>query len=346
MRSALLLAIVACGRSQGVPDDKLGGLVVEPKAKASSVDVDKAGQDAAELTRAFELPHSALILALGPHSFSATSRTTVEEAGKIVNDLSETTALEMSEGATYHALYTNSADYGREAIWTGGELYLRPRYQVWHKRAPEAPEEPAVLREQYYSVLAATWDLVAPGAELTDRGPATVAGRAGRKIEVKLSPSPSRPPKESLVQRRWRETRSIDALDGEVVLDADKGVPLTVKLAGVVGFTRDGRRFAMKVSIESAVANVGAVAKLQVPTGNDVVATPERMREVDERDQLLHGIAPPLRKNADTAAPPAIKADPKIADPAATKKSDDKPKKKKRKPDEPPPGTAPKEDKP
>src|SRR5207249_3178635 len=147
--------------------------------------------------------------------------------------------------------------------------------------------------------IAATWDLLAPGAELSDLGLTNVAGRAGKKIAVKLAPSPAKPPPESVTQRRWREHRSIDALAGEIVLDADKGVPLSVKLAGTVGFSRDGRRFAMKISVESTVAGVGQVATVAAPTGDDVVATPERLREVDDRDFLLQGIAPPLRKNAD-----------------------------------------------
>ena len=48
--------------------------------------------------------------------------------------------------------------------------------------------------------------------ELTDKGTAQIAGRAGRKIEVKPSPSPGKPPPEPLAQRKWRENRSIDEL--------------------------------------------------------------------------------------------------------------------------------------
>ena len=44
---------------------------------------------------------------------------------------------------------------------------------------------------------------------------------------------------------------------------------------------------------------------ITAPAEAEVVATPERKREVDERDYLLQGIAPPIRKNADgTAATP------------------------------------------
>ena len=39
-----------------------------------------------------------------------------------------------------------------------------------------------------------------------------------------------------------------------------------------------------------------------------MVATPERLREVDDRDFLLQGIAPPMRKPTDGAAATARRA--------------------------------------
>jgi hypothetical protein len=297
--AAVVVAFGACGRSQGVPDKDLAGLVISPKPKTDPIDVKKAANDAAELGRALALPHRALAAALGPHAIAIATATTVDEGGKRVEELSDHAAIELGDKGAYHATYTNSADYGRETMFVDGKLYLRPRYQRWHARAPEAPDEPAALRDAYYEAIDATWDLLAPRIEVTDLGPAQVAGRAGEKIAIKVTPSAHDAPAEPLQQRKWREHRSIDAVSGEVVLDADKGVPLSVKLAGTVAFTRDGRRFEMKVSVESSVSAVGQLAQLAAPTGDDVVATPERLREVDDRDFLLQGIAPPLRKNAE-----------------------------------------------
>jgi hypothetical protein len=303
-----LAALAACGRSQGVADRDLGGLVIAPKAKAEPIDVARAMKDPAELGRALALPERAVATALGAHTVAIATETNVDEGGKEVDQLSDHTSIELGDAGAFHATYTNSADYGREAIFVGGKLYLRPRYQKWHARAPEAPDEPNDLRDAYYGAIAATWDLVAPAAELTDLGPAEIGGRAGRKVAVKLAPDPRKPPAETLSQRKWREHRTIEQLVGEVVLDADKGVPLAVKLVGTVGFSRDGRRFTMKLSVDSTVSGVGQVAAIAAPTGEDVVATPERLREVDDRDFLLQGIAPPLRKNADgTAVPPKAK---------------------------------------
>jgi hypothetical protein len=298
---AVTVALAACGRSQGVADRDLGGLVVAAKPKPEAIDVQRAAKDPAELGRALALPHRALAAALGPHTISIAGSTMVDEGDKRVSELTDHTSIELGDKGAYHAVYTNSADYGREATFAGGKLYLRPRYQHWHARAPESPDEPDALRDAYYEAIAATWELLAPGAELTDLGPAQVAGRAGEKIAVKRSPQPSKPAAEPLAQRKWREGRSIEALAGEVVLDAEKGVPLAVKLTGVIGFSRDGRRFSMQVSIDAAIASIQA-AEIATPAGDDVVATPERMREVDDRDFLLQGIAPPLRKNADGTA--------------------------------------------
>jgi hypothetical protein len=302
MRRTLLIATLAlagCGRSEGVPDEQLGGLVIAPKTRSEPIDVARAAKDPRELGRALALPYRDVVAALGPHTFSISTATVVEEGGKKVNELSDQTRIELGDKDAFSALYSNSADYGREVIFVDGKLYLRPRYQRWHGRNPEPPDEPLAIRDSFFSPIAATWELVGPAAEVTDLGAVQVAGRAGRKIAVKLAPDKRAMPAESLTQRKWREKRSLEALSGEVVLDADKGVPLAVKLAGAIGFSRDGRRFTMKVTVEGNASATGHTAAIAAPPADQVVATPERLREVDDRDFLLHGIAPPLRRNPD-----------------------------------------------
>jgi hypothetical protein len=65
----------------------------------------------------------------------------------------------------------------------------------------------------------------------------------------------------------------------------------------------------MKLSVDSTISGIGSASAIATPAEGDVVATPERMREVDDRDYLLQGIAPPLRRNPDgTAIPPVPRA--------------------------------------
>lgn len=306
--SSLACLVIACGRDQGVSDEQLKGLVVEAKAPAA-IDVEQATKDPAELARAMASSHGAVLAALGPHSLSLETHTIVEEGGKPVSDLADKTVLELGDkgsghrpdDVSFHGLYENSADYGREAIFKAGKLYLRPRYQKWHGRTPETLDEPAQLRDSYFGPIAATWDLVAPAAELTDKGLVTVAGRSGRKIAVKLAPAARELPPEALPQRKWRESRTISALEGEVTIDVEKGVPLAIELTGAVAFSREGRRFTMKLAIKGAITKLGAI-EITAPPDGDVIATPTRRGEVDERDYLLNGIAPPIRKNADGTA--------------------------------------------
>ncbi len=309
IRGVLLGLVVACacGRARGVSDEELGGLVVEPKQREHTVDVARAATDPAALGVALMRPHRHAIAALGPHALTIESTTKVEEAGKVVEDLSERTTLELGDASTFHGLYTNTADYGREVTYVGGALYLRPRYQRWHKRAPESTDEPMELSDRFVEPVGATWDLLAPAVDLVDGGAADIDGRKGRKILIKLSPRPRKPAPETLTQRKWREQRTVEAVEGEVILDAASGAPLAVKLAGTIGFMRDGRRFRMATSVTSATTQIGTASVIATPAETEVVATPERLREVDERDYLLQGIAPPLRKNPDgTAITPTL----------------------------------------
>ncbi len=292
----LLACGLACGRAQGVPDEELGDLVVETRTVEPPIDVARAATTAAELGRALRQPYTKVIAALGPHTLAISSVTSVGEGSATGEDLGERTQLELGEGGAFHGLYTNTADYGREVTSIGGRLYLRPRYQRWHGRAPEGPDEPATLRDGFALPLAATWDLLAPGAELTDKGASQHAGRAARTIAIALAPSPASNPPEKLRQRAWREGRVIEAVSGEIVLDAASGAPLAVQLAGTVAFSRDGKRFRMKLSVTSTVTAPGTAVAIATPDPAEVVATPERLREVDDRDLLLEGIAPPAAK--------------------------------------------------
>jgi hypothetical protein len=302
--AATLAATAACGSGR-TPDRDLGDLVVAPDEKVAPIDVPRAAREPSELGRAIALPYHEVVTRLGVHTLVLHDAVVVHEGANQVDALTTDTTVELGADGAWHALSNNSADYGREAIWSGGALYLRPRYARWHKRAPNDEAEPDALRDEYAGELAAVWDLLAPGVELSDRGARTVAGRGGKVIEVKLSPSPKKPQAEPLAQRKWRESRVVEAAAGEVVLDDATGVPLAAKLAGKVAFMRDGRRFTLTVDLTAEVKDVGTAAAITLPAPEETVATPERLKEVDDRDAILKGIAPPIRAEGDEPAPAA-----------------------------------------
>jgi hypothetical protein len=298
---ACLALGLGCGRAQGIDDKDLGNLVVAPAVSVEPILATRAAAEPAELSRALMQPFTVVVAAFGPHTTEMAHATIVDEAGKVTSELTETTVIELGDKGVYRGAYENTADYGREVVFDGTSLFLRPRYQRWHQRAPESPTEAVEQRDKFYAPIAATWELLAPAVELIDRGNTTVAGRNGRKIEIRRAPKPGANPPEALTQRKWREARVIEEVSGEVVLDADKAVPLSVKLAGTISFMRDGRRFKMKVTLDAKVSAVAA-KEIRAPEQTEVVATPERLREVDDRDKLLEGIAPPSRKQNQSEA--------------------------------------------
>ncbi len=287
-----VLALAACGRAQGTPDQDLGSLVIAPKPVEAAIDVARAATDPAELSRALARPYRDTIAALGPHTVTVATTTTTSSGDTVVDDRSDKATLELGVGPVFHGTYENSGDYGRETIFVDKTLFLRPRYQRWHERAPEGADEPATLRDGFTDAITATWELLAPGAELSDKGAITVGGRAGRLIEIHLSSHPAAMPGESLAQKKWRVNRTVVAVAGQIVLDAEKGVPLAIDLTGSIGFSRDGHPMTMKLSVKSAIDKLGQPATIARPATAEVVATPERAKEVDDRDVLLEGIAP------------------------------------------------------
>lgn len=293
---ALVILVSACSGDGGVKDEELEGLVVSPPDEQAAVDVDLALRDGRELGRALATPHHAIAEVVGAHQVKITSRYEVSENGQVVDQLSDETTIEAAADGSYHALYNNTADYGREVVWSGGNLDQRPRYAKWHRRPPTTAAEPGQILDQMYAVAGDYFDLVAFAAEVSDKGAETVAGRSGRRVEIKLSPSPKKPPDQILTQRAWRETVGVQELSGDAVLDGDTGFPLQARFKAKLSFSRDGRTFQMVLEVGADLTGLGQPVTITPPAAEDVVGTPERLKEVDERDELLRGIAPPTRK--------------------------------------------------
>jgi hypothetical protein len=304
-RARAALALVAAsaafgcsGSGSGRPDQALGGLVHgEPDPADQPIDVDRAAREVVVLGRALALPHHHVTTALGSHRFRATSTTQVSEAQAVVESLAYQSAIEIDAAGNFHAITDNDQDYGREAFFVGGELFLRPRHAPrFHRRPPTGPDEPARIRDDLFAELAAGFELLAPRIELVDRGPAEVAGRAGRKIALQTAPEPRRPAAESAPGRKWREKVSVAEVSGEVILDAASGAPLAGTLRGTATFARDGRTFTLTLAIDHAVTDVGAAVTVTAPDPALTVASLEHHRDAEEREILLKGIAPPARK--------------------------------------------------
>lgn len=317
LRAWLLVGIVAAGcGGGGTSDRELPGLVTATATAPRPIDTGKAARDGGELARAVAQPWRIAAAALGDHRLTIDSTVVVKDGATVLEELGDQVVIESAKGGDYRATTVNTADYGREVIALAGRLYLRPRYALWHGRGLEAEDEADAIRDQLAAVLGDYLDLCARGLEVSDQGAVQAAGRPAHRIELRLAPRAAAVGPAAVRQRAWRDTVVVKALRGEVTLDDELGVALAATLAAEVSFVRDGKPLTMTVAVTHAVEAIAAPT-LEPPPTATTVATPERSREVDDRNALLQGIAPPQGKAAAIDVPEPAPAAP--AAPAPTK---------------------------
>lgn len=325
----LAMGLAACPSSDtGVPDEALGGLVIAPENQPREIDMERLRQHPDELIRAAQLTHVQVGARLGSHRFAGSVKIEVKEGDAIVESLAVQTHIDLAADGGYRAISENSRDYGREVIFKDGSLYLAPRYSRFHKRAPENASEPAAIRSEMFSELAAHLELLQRGIDVEDRGTGPLSQPAGqpdaqsdaqsdaqaegqpdtqadtqaaartvRTIGIVKAPAdrPVTAP-EQMSQRKWRDTIAIAEASGEIAVDVQTGVVLHAEVRGGVTFERDGRRFTMTFDVAHDIADIGTDIAIAAPPDDRWVATPLRRKEVEMRDRLLKGIAPPTRK--------------------------------------------------
>jgi hypothetical protein len=228
--------------------------------------------------------------AAGAYRFRGTSRLSVTEDGQAVEDLEEVAAVEQAANGDLHASYANSREQGRELYRAGDAIWVRPRYGKFHHRPPVTPDEATRAAAETAGAFAADFELVAAAAEVREVGPTTVAGRPARKLTLaRGTPRPRH-------TGTWRDGATVEALDGEVALDAATGALLEGKLAARIAFQRDGKSFALEVAATHSVTDVGGAVAIAPPGPEDSVATPGRSSELADREELLDGLAAPARR--------------------------------------------------
>lgn len=295
LAAAMLLA--GCGSGEGRSDDDLPGLVHAPKQASEAIAVDKAARDVGEFLRAAGLSHGDISGLLGPHTVTGRSHTEVHEKGAVIEALDNEVGIEFDAKGNFHAQLDNSKEYGRDVYLVNGWLYLRPRYGKFHRRRPNDDGEPARIRGEIYGSVPAALELLAPSLAVSDGGAVQVSGRAGRMVKLSAAPEPRKPAGQTLVQRRWREGAVVRQITGEVVLDAKTGVMLRAQVQGTLAFQRDGRSFEMQIDARHELGTFGSVEEVEAPAAELVAVDGEQRHELDERDSLLEGIAPPAARS-------------------------------------------------
>jgi hypothetical protein len=294
--AALTSLVAGCGDDESKPESDLGGLLHSAAEEDKPIDVDMAQSKVEELERAVAKPYSRAAELLGAHRARTVATTRVEQGGKAIDELTTTTTIAFASPQKFSISAHNDKTYGRDVIYDGTNLYLRPRFGKYHARPPESSAEPAAMLDKLGNTLAAHLELLSPGAVIRTTKDELVAGRAAVKIELEKADSPRKRKPEALAQRKWREGATTESVSGSIALDKETGAVLAAKLKGKVSFTRDGDNYVMVLELDHQLEGVGSAVTVEVPPEDQRLSAPKTSKELDERETLLEGIAPPARR--------------------------------------------------
>ena len=295
LRALLIVALCWATTGTGCADRRtddadLGGLVVAKAKNTAAISVELASSDVTELRRALASSHQDLLRSIGAHTLQGTSRIILTKEGNILSDLSDQTSIKIDNHGNYHATVDNNQNYGRHAIFVDGTLYLRPRFGKYHRRAPASRDEPADIRNQMFSTVAAHFDLLFSHAELSPGAKVMIGSRAGQAIRIKISPTAIEHPRETLAHRKWRESISVEDVKGEVVLDYETGYPLRASVIGKISFTKEGTLFSMTLESSHEVTGIGDIPPIQAPPLEMTMSAPTITNETANEHELLDGL--------------------------------------------------------
>jgi hypothetical protein len=272
-----LLLLCACTTRHG---DENFGL---SSGKPASVDVARLTQPD-ELVRALSLSGRALDGKLGAHRMDATETLKLDLGDQKSVSLDETFAVEADGRGGVHVAHDNSRGNGFEAVALNDDLYVKPRYGKFVRRKIES-DELERLRATAEAAAASDLEVIERFVQVRDAGTATVAGHAGVKLKLAARSTPDAPVAETEPGRKWRETVNVRYIDGDVVLDAASGAPLSVRLEAQYTFARDGRPVQATLAYKQTTApETTAIAP---PADWTTVSRPRPMLD---RQKLLEGL--------------------------------------------------------
>lgn len=225
---------------------------------------------------------------LGAVDFAATVRWSVVARGPSTAPL-ETRAAERHEvrqrgDGDFRALAEidpgtwPGAEQGREVVFAGGKTYARGRYAPFRERPTDRGRDARRFRDESFRLAADVAALFAPALRLEPRGEGSLLGRRTRRFGAGLVPGGALPPAaaggagaeadpDTRLRADFVAGRVPLSLEGELELDADTGVPLSVRLRGALGHRADPQ-LRTQVELDARVTGWGAlVGPVAAPAG-------------------------------------------------------------------------------
>ena len=159
---------------------------------------------------------------------------------------------------------------GRDVIWAGRMTYARGRWAPWRERPGDHGRDARRYREESFGLLGDLARLFGPRLAIGSAGETTLLGRAAVRYALSLSdaaeaaPAPAgrvfpqgAPDADTKIRLALLDGAQPVSAEGELILDAQTGVPLLASLDAAFGVKADPRA-RVQVSLRAQVKALGA----------------------------------------------------------------------------------------
>jgi len=182
------------------------------------------------------------------------------------------------------------AETGKEITFVGGATWARGRYAPFRERPTDRGRDARRFRDESFRLAGDLAALLGPALAVEPRGEASALGRRARRFALALVKGGGRAqgqPDEAAPERAggpgglhppgsiaydedtrrrvdFLERRAPVALQGEMLLDAESGVPLQVRMRGAFG-EKDEPRLRADVDLDARITGWGSMVGPVVP---------------------------------------------------------------------------------
>ncbi len=265
---ALTLALAACGRGGAGAE---AGLAAVGKARASEP------FDAGKPARSLTLDADEAARRLGSFEWTAGAEWTVSRQGS-AERVRAVERHRLVQSATGEFLVENEIDpglgegsqTGREVIWAGNMTYAHGKWAPWRERPTDHGRDAKRFRGESFNAAADLAALLGPRLSLSSAGEASFLGRSALRYAVALAdvaePAPrpetrvfpqGGPDADTKVRLAFLDGAQPVSAKGELLLDAQTGVPLRISLDAAFG-VKDDPRARIQVALRTQVKGLGA----------------------------------------------------------------------------------------
>jgi hypothetical protein len=169
------------------------------------------------------------------------------------------------------------SETGRDVIWAGKMTYARNKWAPWRERPTDRGRDARRYRAESFGVVADLAALLGPRLSMAPAGEASALGRGALRYtlafagEVPEAPPPPEtrmfpqggPDPDTKLRLAFLDGAQAVSAKGELLLDAQTGVPLRISLDAAFGVKADPRariQVAVRAQVKALGAGVPAVA--------------------------------------------------------------------------------------